>query len=174
MTDPVGAFDPYGVGGDPILAKIQAGNVKARQDAEAAATAARKALAIQFGDASGFTDDANTAEAARNNPFSTLANLLRGYNETSHQHGEDLNQANLWYSGTHGKVLADDATAYQGQQYDARQAALGQLSGINSGLAGALSQANTDDRTPSRTRTDVLRRDLSRTGRIRVRSRRTR
>lgn len=140
-----GAADPYDFSSDPILQRIQAYDTQARANAQASADAARNQLAIAFGDASGITGDSATGKAAAANPFSVLANLKRGYDQTVHQHDEALNNDNLFYSGARVNQLQQDATGYQQQQYSARQQALAALGGIQNSLAQALSGADQAD-----------------------------
>lgn len=137
--------DPYDYSGDPALAKIHAINVAARANARTQALAAAKTLAIRFGDATGITDDPNAQAEAANNPYSTLATLLKGYKDTALSHDEALNKDNLFFSGARVKQLGEDANAYQHQTYDARNAALDQFGGIQSGLASALSGIDQSD-----------------------------
>ena len=139
------ATDPYSVDGDPILAKIRAGNETARTNARAGAQASAKALAIRFGDASGISTDQNAQAEASGNPYSTLATLLKNYHDTGLAHDESLNNQNLFYSGTRAKTLTEDAGTYQHGVYDARNAALDAYGGIQSGLASALSGADQSD-----------------------------
>lgn len=139
-----GAVDPYDYSADPILNKIKAGTAKARVDAQSAKVAALQDEAIRFGDGSDLNDPTVAAEAA-GNPFSVLAALKRDYDNTVHDHGETLNQNNLWYSGAHAKQLADDALGYQGQEYQARSAHNATVGGIGSALATALSGADSAD-----------------------------
>ena len=139
------ATDPYSVDGDPILAKIRAGNETARTNARAGALASAKALAIRLGDASGISTDQNAQAEAAGNPYSTLATLLKYYHDTGLAHDETLNNQNLFYSGARAKTLTEDAGNYQHGVYDARNAALDSYGGIQSGLASALTGADTAD-----------------------------
>jgi hypothetical protein len=144
-TPAAAATDPYSVDGDPILAKIRAGNETARTNARAKALADAKTLAIQFGDATGISDDPAAQAEAAGNPYSTLATLLKGYKDTGLAHDETLNQSNLFYSGARAKTLTEDAGQYQHGVYDARNTALGAYGGIQSGLAAALTGADQSD-----------------------------
>lgn len=130
---------------DPILLRIQAANQTARENARLAAITAEKQLAIQLGDASGIIDDPTVAAEAAGNPYSTLAGLLKGYGQTKIAHDESLNKANLFYSGTRAKTIADDADQYQQNTVNARNQALGQLATIQQNLAMALGGADQAD-----------------------------
>ena len=135
----------YDYSSDPILQAIRAGGIRSRANAEAAALAGRKQLAIQFGDATGIVDDTNTAKAAKDNPFSSLAEIMRGYGRSVTSTDEALNKDNLFYSGHRGVELSRLLEDRQRQEYGARGAAQQQLTGITSELARALEDATLRD-----------------------------
>lgn len=140
--------DPYGLT-DPILQKIQAITEQARQNAVADALAARKQLAIAYGDTAGILDgsdfDQSTADAAHNNPFSVLAELNRGYDTRNHAIDENTNNENLFYSGEHVRQLSDSATQLQRDRASAASVLQNELGGIQSKLAAALTGADQQD-----------------------------
>jgi hypothetical protein len=142
------AGDPYDYT-DPILQKIQAISTQARQDALASALSARKQLAIAYGDTAGVLEgdqfDQSTADAARNNPFSILAELQRGHERGAHQIDENTNTQNLFYSGERGRQLGLEAENTQRARAQAAGNLQGHVGDIQSGLAAALMNADRQD-----------------------------
>lgn len=141
--------DPYDFTADPILRKIEALSQQARQNATANALAARKQLAIAYGDTAGILEgdqfDQATADAAKNNPFSILAELQRGYQANTHNIDESENAANLFYSGDRVHKLGLAAEDLQRQRAQAASALQGKLGDIQSSLAAALMGADQQD-----------------------------
>lgn len=78
-----------------------------------------------------------TVAAIGANPFSTLAQLKRTFDERQTGTTENLNKMGLLYSGARGKALADLSTQYQGDVYSAQASAQEQLTRLRDGLAGA-------------------------------------
>lgn len=95
---------------DPILSRISAmGDMTVANAQSEAANLKRRAL-IEAGDVSIAGDlgaDANTIEAARQNPFSTRAKLTRDFTERGRALDEALNQQNLFFSGERVNRLAE-------------------------------------------------------------------
>lgn len=139
------AQSSYDYSADPVLQSVRAAGARSRSDAEAAALAARKRLAILFGDASGIVDDAGTADAARGNTFSTLAEINRGYQRGAANLDDALNKRNLFYSGYRGQELARALEDKQRQEYGARNSLQDALLGVNRDLAAALSEQQARD-----------------------------
>jgi hypothetical protein len=95
---------------DPLLARIRALSTQNVANAKTEAEALRKQAIID----SGLVDvgqeigvDANTIEAARQNPFSTRATIEREAMERGRALDESLNQGNLFYSGFRAQQLSD-------------------------------------------------------------------
>ena len=129
--------------GDPILAQAQALASRQREIARSGALAKRKQAAVEYGDASGLQGfDEATIAAARDNPFSVLANMKRGYESGVESLEGDLNASNLFYSGYRGKELGRAATGYQGQRSSASGAFQGFMTDIENALAQALLNAD--------------------------------
>jgi hypothetical protein len=128
---------------DPILQQISAAADKARADANAAALAQQKQLAIQYGDqAYGNTIDASTGQAAQQNPYSVYANLASQYASGQHNLNENLNAHNLFYSGERIRELAQALNDYQQQQAQAAGAEQQGLGNINANQIAALMGAD--------------------------------
>lgn len=87
-------------------------------------------------------DDAQTAQAASANPFSTTAQLANAHTSNQHNIDQTSNLANLFYSSTHANQLADENNAYLGSQNSALQALAQALSGENTGVLDALNHAH--------------------------------
>lgn len=129
---------------DPVYQQIKALAQQSVADAEAQATASRKQLAIGLGDpglANSLHLGADTAYAAQNNPYSTLANLLRGHVGNVKGINSGTNAANLFFSSQRGKELGAEQTGYGGQRADAASQAQGVLSQIAAYLLAAKRQA---------------------------------
>lgn len=126
----------YDASTDPILQQIRALTGKGRAAAESGAAAARKQLAIQYGDdtlARLFGDD-NTATAARNNPFSVAAELARAYKRNDEDIVENYNKRNLFYSGARGKAHSREAEDYQRRTFMAESEKQQRLAAIQAEL----------------------------------------
>lgn len=126
----------YDASTDPVLQQIRALTGKGRAAAESGAAAARKQLAISYGDdalARLFGDDA-TAAAARNNPFSVAAELARAYKRNDEDIVEDYNKRNLFYSGARGKAHSREAENYQRRSFMAESEKQQRLAAIQAEL----------------------------------------
>src|SRR6266542_2980900 len=125
---------------DPVLQQIKAlqqGNVAS---AEASALAARQQALINFGyspELDPLYGDTGTAGSAKTNPFSVLAQLQHSHELRQKNLNENLNKANLFYSGYRGTQLGEEGRSYLGEQAGARSALESQLGGISEGLLGA-------------------------------------
>lgn len=115
---------------DPILQQIQQLAIQSRADAETNALAAKKQLAIQYGDTA-LADqigDTNTRQAAEQNPYSVYGTLSKNQGRDTAGLDENLNKNNLYYSGARIVQQHDLADQY-GQQRalaaGAEQTALG-------------------------------------------------
>ena len=131
-----------GGGGDPALAAALNMSANIRTNAQASALAKRRAAALQYGSAEGLqgvlgSQYGDVAAQAAANPFSTLANLKYGYEQGTKNLEDQLNSANLFYSGYRGDQLKDAARQYQGAQYNAQT----QYQGLMQDIADQLSQA---------------------------------
>lgn len=121
------AYDPSA---DPVLQQILATGVTSRQGAEAGALAAKKQLALQYGDVSlaNQIGDTATAQAAGANPYAVFPQLKKNYDQTAQQADQTYNANNLFYSGARevGQgQLADQYGANVAQQTATEQQALG-------------------------------------------------
>jgi hypothetical protein len=121
---PTGAPLPnYDYTADPILVQTHALSQQQVADAQAAAAAARKQALIRYGYEAGtpttlYPDDA-TRQAAEQNPFSTLANLLNVHTQNQRSIDEGTNNANLFYSGEHARELGNESRNYLGSRASA-------------------------------------------------------
>ncbi len=136
---PQPATPSYDYSMDPILNQILALSTQQRSGATSSALAAKKQLAIDYGDsalARSLGDDA-TATAAEGNPFSVRKQLQTGYERgtedlttgyerdktaraTNYERDvestrEDYNKRNLFYSGHFGQAKDRAASDYQQQ-----------------------------------------------------------
>jgi len=119
------SFNGTSFGDDPILAKVRALNSKYIQSAQASALAEKQRSLIDFGSpdlALQTIHDQNTARAAQQNPFSTLAQLLLGHNQNDLGINEDTNKRNLFYSSTRGFDLTNEGRGYLQRQSLAQNA----------------------------------------------------
>ena len=133
----------YDVNSDPAVAAAQGLAQKIRANAQASALAKRKQAAIEYGDPTGVEGiDEATGKAARDNPFSVLKNLEHSYDKGKGELEDDLNKANLFYSGYRGQQLGEAARGYLEQRHGAGNAFRGLMSDINDKLADALMQAD--------------------------------
>lgn len=140
----------YDFSADPILQTIQGQSQQRQAEAEASALAARKQLAIDFGDPSLAPDEA-TRQAALANPFSRRALFEKQAAEQPKQLTQQLSQQNLGYSSAGAKQQSDLATQLLGEQAAMQGEARGRLSDIDqqrrgtlSGIQDALVQAQQD------------------------------
>jgi hypothetical protein len=145
-SDSSSSNSPYNIdfSGDPILAKIRAMNAQNIANAENAALAGRKQQLIGYGfdpALQGLYPDEATAEAARQNPFSTLAQLLFNHQQQGQQLTEALNKANLFYSGERIKQTGLEGRNYTLQQSQAGNALQNALNTIANSVLAAKMQA---------------------------------
>jgi hypothetical protein len=87
---------------DPVLAKLSALGEMSIANARTEAANAKKQALIDAGSeeiARGVGADENTLGAAKANPFSTQATLMKEYQDRQRQMDENLNANNLFYSG---------------------------------------------------------------------------
>lgn len=151
-----GGTGGYDISSDPAVAAARGLSGKIRANARASALAKRKQAAIEYGSAEGlenvegFKADkkgkagafAETQAAATNNPFSILKQMQHGYDTGLAQLEEDLNDANLFYSGYRGKQLGEAGQAYQLNKYNAANSYRALQTDITDRLNEALLQAD--------------------------------
>ena len=136
-----------GTYGDPAYELAKAFAIRSRKEAQDRALAKRRAAAIQYGSAAGLEgvlggDFASVAQQASQNPFSVIANLKYGYDRGVSDLEEQLNKANLFYSGYRGEQLGDAAHQYQQAGYNANTQFQGLLTDVADQLAAALMAAD--------------------------------
>lgn len=117
---------------DPILQQVQAQTSQALSQAASAALASKEQLAIQYGDTSlaNSLGDANTAQAAAQNPYSIFGMLTAQQPKDELALDETLNKGNLFYSGARINQQADLANQYgatRAQDAAQERAALDQI-----------------------------------------------
>lgn len=125
---------------DPILAKIRALATTNIGNAESGALAARQQELIGYGYDPTMQDqytDPSNAAAAQQNPFSILSQLARQHTSRAHNLDEQLNQGNLFYSGTRGTELGNEARTYLGEQAGANATVRSHLGAIATSLLAA-------------------------------------
>jgi hypothetical protein len=138
----------YDLNTDPVLQQAKAMASNQRAGAESTALKLRKGVAVDYGDSAyGATIDPATAEAARQNPFSILANLASQYSKNTATTEEDLNNHNLFYGGARIKALAGGLHDYQGQQATAAGAEQNALGGIDQNRIAALMGADQSEQS---------------------------
>ena len=126
-----GGGPPVNFDDDPILARIRAYNQQQVANAESAALAARKQAEIGYGyDPNVQYEDAATQEAAKQNAFSTLAQLLFNHGERGRSLDESLNKSNLFYSGERARQLGLEGRQYTLENSQANSAFQNQLGQI--------------------------------------------
>ena len=141
-----GGAGGYDVSSDPAVAAASGLSAKIRANAQASALAKRQQAAIEYGDPTGVEGiDEKTSQAAKDNPFSVLKNLEHSYEKGKGELEEELNKANLFYSGYRGEQLGEAARGYQNQRQQAGTAFKGLQTDINDRLADALMQADMYD-----------------------------
>lgn len=134
----------YDVNLDPTVQAISTLTGKTDEEAKAAALKQKQDLLLGYGDqnlASSVLGDQSIAQAAAQNPTSTLAQLAdaRGRNQKTLTEG--LNGANLLYSGYRVNQEQQAANDYQNQLAQAAANVGGALSGVDSNLTSALGQS---------------------------------
>jgi hypothetical protein len=133
---------------DPILQQIQAVSVHSRADADTNALAARKRLAVQYGDADyarNVLHDDLTAEAAKQNPYSTYAQLDHQQPVDANALDESLNKANLFYGGARIRQQGQLADQYGQARAAATQQEQDALSSVEQNRLSQVLAANAND-----------------------------
>jgi hypothetical protein len=95
---------------DPVLAKLSALGEMSIANARTEAANAKKQALIDAGSeeiAKGVGADENTLGAAKANPFSTQALLMKEYADRQRQMDESLNANNLFYSGERVRQMGE-------------------------------------------------------------------
>ncbi len=95
---------------DPVLAKLSALGEMSIANARTEAANAKKQALIDAGSeeiARGVGADENTLGAAKANPFSTQALLMKDFQDRQRQMDESLNQSNLFYSGERVRQMGE-------------------------------------------------------------------
>jgi hypothetical protein len=95
---------------DPVLAKLSALGEMSIANARTEAANAKKQALIDAGSeeiARGVGADENTLSAAKANPFSTQAELMKQYQDRQRQMDESLNANNLFYSGERVRQMGE-------------------------------------------------------------------
>lgn len=139
-TPPATPTTPISMTGDPILARVIAFNEQQNANAAANALTQKKVALTQYGydeNAPGLYPDQNTADAAKQNPFSTLANLLYGHNQSTRGIDETTNNANLFYSGERVRELGQESHDYLGNRSAASSALARVLAAADQGVLDA-------------------------------------
>lgn len=124
----------YDYSSDPVLQQIQALGTQGRADVESGTLAAKKRVAVDYGDsdlARTLGEDA-TAQAAAGNPNSVFGQLRKGYDTGVHNLDEQLNNENLFYGG--------NRIVRQGQAANDYQSALAGATSQEQGLLGDIDQ----------------------------------
>jgi hypothetical protein len=128
---------------DPVLQQIMAAADTARTNANTAALAQQKQLAIQYGDKeAGARIDQSTGEAAAGNPYGVYQNLANQYATGQHNLDENLNAHNLFYSGERINELAQALSNYQQAQAQAAGAEQTAYGNIDANRIAALMAAD--------------------------------
>ena len=138
-----GATDPYDFSADPILQRVQALGARRTAEAEAAALAARRQLAIDTGDVS-LAPDEETRQQALNNPFSVRAQFEKKAHDQPLQLAGQLSQQNLGYSSAGATQQSNLATSLLGEQASNQATERQALSGIEEALRQAREGAQND------------------------------
>jgi hypothetical protein len=124
---------PGGFDADPILQQIRALGQRNVTGAEGAELAGRKQAMIGFGydpALASLYPDQQTAEAARQNPFSIATELVRQHGERWRGLEEDAGGRNLLVSGHHDRDVADESRRFLAEQVGAQQTLEGQLGSL--------------------------------------------
>lgn len=146
-TPAPGEPSDFDLSGDPQLQGIRALNKSSMRSQIASADEQRKRALTQFGsgdlarqtqfganlptyDATAQTGDQNTALAAEQNPFSTMAQLYTGHRDRSRALDQNLSAANLFYGSERGNQLGLEGRFATQQQSDAQGQLQDQLSSI--------------------------------------------
>lgn len=110
-VDPLQQFDYHT---DPILQQINAVGLSTRENADANTLAAKKQIALRYGDPSlaNQLGDTATADAAASNPYGAYQDLAKQNKTDAHNLDENLNSQNLYFSGARIKQQGDLADQY--------------------------------------------------------------
>jgi hypothetical protein len=95
---------------DPVLAKLSALGEMSIANARTEAANAKKQALIDAGSeeiARGVGADENTLSAAKANPFSTQAELMKQYQDRQRQMDENLNMENKYFSGERVRQMGE-------------------------------------------------------------------
>lgn len=136
-----GKLKPFDINTDPTYQEAVALAGKSDADATSGAIAAKNRALLGYGDpnlAKSVLGDDTLAQAAANNPTSTLANLAHQRTTNLHDLTEGLNKDNLAFSGY--RLTQEDQQAHDYQDALAQAAANvnGTLGSIDSQLGSAL------------------------------------
>lgn len=135
----------YDLSTDPVLQQIQAMAGQSDQQANASALRQREQLLTGYGDqnlaAAVLGQNDPYVQAAANNPTSTLAQLRTQHDQQLHDLLEQLNQANLFYSGNRIVQEQRGAQDYQNQLANAAATVQNSLDTIGGNLASALASS---------------------------------
>lgn len=145
-----GGAGGYDIGSDPAVAAAHGISEKIRAQAAASALAKRIQAATEYGSAEGLQQAlggqyADVQAKAAANPFSVMASQKHAYDVGLRDLEEQLNNANLFYSGYRGQQLGEAARGYQQNQYEAANAYHGLLNDISDQLSQALMSADQYD-----------------------------
>jgi hypothetical protein len=133
----------YDINTDPLLQQVSAMLGMNDEQAKASALAQKQAQLLQYGDsglAQSVLGDQTFAQAAGQNPTSTLAQLGQARDRNVHDLTENLNKANLLYGGYRVTQEQQAANDYQNQLAQAAASVNGNLGAIDNQLAQALGQ----------------------------------
>lgn len=139
-----GGGSTFDITSDPILAQIKALGEKSVGDAETSALALKKQALIRsgFGDlATSLLGDTGTAEAANQNPSSTLAQLLFAHQQRQQGIDQASNQNNTFYGSAHANQLGDEARQFELDQANAQNALYDLLGQADQGVLSARQHA---------------------------------
>lgn len=140
-----GYVSPYDLNTDPGLAATNALAGLSDQQANAAATKSESDLLLSYGDPNliaQYLHDPNLAAAAAKNPNSTIAQLGAQHKQAVTTLDDQLNKANLSYSGYRVTQEQQAENDYQGQLAQAASQVNSGLDSIQGSLAQALAADN--------------------------------
>lgn len=130
----------YDINTDPAFAEETSLLGQSDEGARASALKAKSDILLGYGDPTlaGALGDPALAQAAAQNPTSTLAQLSSQRDRNTHDLTENLNKANLLYGGYRVTQEEQAAQDYQNQLASAAAAVNGNLGAVDSNLASAL------------------------------------
>lgn len=140
-----GYVSPYDLNTDPGLQAAQSLAGLSDEQAKSAATKQQTNLLLGYGDAgliNAVLHDPTLAAAAANNPNSTLKQLAKQHTQGLKTLGDNLNAANLSYSGYRVTQEQQAENDYQSQLAQAASAVNSGLDTISGSLAQALAADN--------------------------------